>query len=314
MYNSLTDKYYTHSGKISIINRKKTAKRIDYCACIVYNVREIKSERTVITMIKLGVNSVLFKSFSFREAAQAIALAGYDGVEISAIQGMCEHLCLDKWRIQRSELLAITQEYNLPFLSTEVASRDRQRLLTAFEACAELGIPVANIGSGGTTGDEESFKEAMEALAVSAQDAASFGVTLCCKAHVGAAVHDTATTLRMVEQIGLTGFGVDMDPSHIHRAGENPANELPKVIHAMKHIHIRDCRGDGPSPGEPALQACGRGDIDLMGYFKAMVDAGYCGPVCLEVIGPDQTMPCAQAIASESYGYMNACLKSLGAR
>ena len=42
--------------------------------------------------------------------------------------------------------------------------------------------------------------------------------------------------------------------------------------------------------------------------------AGYEGPVCLEVIGPEQTMQQAQAIASESYGYMNAILKLLNAR
>lgn len=265
-------------------------------------------------MIKLGVNSVLFKAFTFREAAEMISRCGYDGVEISAIEGMCEHLKLSEWKLRKSELLSISEYYNLPFLSTEVASRDRNRLLTAFEACAELGIPVANIGSGGSTDDEDSFKEAMEAIAVSAADAKSFGVSLCVKAHVGAAVHDTATTLRMVEEIGLEGFGVDMDPSHIHRAGENPALELPKVIHAMKHIHIRDCKGEGPSPGEPMLQACGRGDIDLYGYFTAMVDAKYDGPVCLEVIGGEQTMANATAIAAESYGYMNACLKKLGAR
>ena len=41
-------------------------------------------------MIKLGVNSVLYKDFDFSTAARQIALAGYDGVEISAIKGMCE--------------------------------------------------------------------------------------------------------------------------------------------------------------------------------------------------------------------------------
>lgn len=265
-------------------------------------------------MIKLGVNSVLFKAFSFREAAEAIKQCGYDGVEISAIEGMCEHLPLNTWKTRKSELLGIRDEYALPFLSAEVASRDRERLLKAFEACAELGIPVANIGSGGTAGDEDSFKEAMEIIAVSAADAESFGVTLCVKAHVGAAVYNTETTLRMVETIRSNGLGVDMDPSHIHRAGENPAQELPRVIAAMKHIHIRDCKGEGPSPGEPMLQACGRGDIDLFGYFDAMVDAAYDGPVCLEVIGPAQTMAQACAIAAESYGYMNAILKGKGVR
>lgn len=99
-------------------------------------------------MISLGVNSVLFKAFSFAEAARAIALAGYDGVEISAIQGMCEHLVLDDYKSQKAELLSVMEETGLKFLSTEVASLDRERLKKAFEAAAELGIPVVNVGPG----------------------------------------------------------------------------------------------------------------------------------------------------------------------
>ncbi|MBR5444674.1 MAG: sugar phosphate isomerase/epimerase, partial [Clostridia bacterium] len=100
-------------------------------------------------MIRLGVNSVLFKTVSFREAAEAIKKCGYDGVEISAIGGMCEHLDLANWKTQKAELIAIREELDLPFISTEVASQDRERLLTAFEACAEIGIPIVNIGPGG---------------------------------------------------------------------------------------------------------------------------------------------------------------------
>ena len=39
-------------------------------------------------MIKLGVNSVLFKKYDFATAAKAITPARYDGVEISGIHGM----------------------------------------------------------------------------------------------------------------------------------------------------------------------------------------------------------------------------------
>ena len=265
-------------------------------------------------MIKLGVNSVLFKAFSFREAAQAIKKCGYDGVEISAIGGMCEHLNLADWKNQKAELIAIREELDLPFLATEVASQDRERLNTAFEACAEIGIPIINIGPGGTMNDEDSLKASLETIQILAEDAEKYGVNLCVKAHVGASVYSTPTTLRMMEAITSPAFGVDMDPSHIHRAGENPAIALPSVLSKMKHIHIRDCKGEGPSPGDPINQACGRGDIDLFGYFKAMVDQNYNGPVCLEVIGPDQDYATATMIAAESYGYMNAILKNLGAR
>ncbi|MCL7959877.1 MAG: hypothetical protein M8861_06770, partial [marine benthic group bacterium] len=72
---------------------------------------------------------------------------------------------------------------------------------------------------------------------------------------------------------------------HVWRSGERPEEALPQVLSRVRHIHIRDCLGPGPRPGDPPMQACGRGEIDLMGYFKAMVDADYDGPVCLEVIG-----------------------------
>ncbi len=265
-------------------------------------------------MIQLGVNTVLFKAFSLREAARAIRLAGYDGVELSAIQGMCEHLDPMNWQTQQNMIRDALGEFGLKPLSAEVASLDRVRLEKAFEAAQALGIPVVNVGPGGKTGDEETLRESIATLKSLAALAEGYGVTLCCKAHVGAAIYNTETTLKAMAEIPSPEFGIDMDPSHIYRAGEKPEEALPPVLSRTRHIHIRDCKGRGPSPGEPALQACGRGDIDLFGYFKAMADGGYSGPVCLEVIGPELGMTEASVIAAESYGYMNACLKKLGVR
>lgn len=267
-------------------------------------------------MIKLGVNSVLFRHYDFAAAAKHIALCGYDGVEIAAIQGMCEHLDLARWKEQKSELQAIVRENGLEFLSTEVASLSEDRLLPAFEAAAEIGIPVVNVGPGGKLGVEEDLQASIEKLSRMAEIAASYGVTLCVKAHVGNAIHNTPTTLRAMNEIASPAFGIDMDPSHIHRAGENAEEALPAVLSRVKHVHIRDCKGREKGPGSIELQACGRGDIDLYGYCKAMVDGGYSGPVVLEVIGagPDHSLAQLSIVAAESYGYLNACLKKLNAR
>lgn len=267
-------------------------------------------------MIKLGVNSVLFKTFDFATAARAIALSGYDGVEIAAIQGMCEHLELSRWKEQKNELQAAVEDNGLQFLSMEVASLSEERLLPAFEAAAEIGIPVVNVGPGGKSGVQEDLAGSIEKLARMADKAASFGVTLCVKAHVGNAIHDTPTTLAAMKQITSSAFGIDMDPSHIHRSGENAEEALPAVLSRVKHIHIRDCKGREKGPGPIEMQACGRGDIDLFGYCKAMVDGGYVGPVVLEVIGatPEHTLDRLSIVAAESYGYLNACLKKLNAR
>jgi sugar phosphate isomerase/epimerase len=266
-------------------------------------------------MIKLGVNTVLFQGHDLATAMKHIAWAGYDGVELSAIKGMCEHLDLDNWKAQADTIRSLAAEHKLELLSMEEAALDEDRLMKAFEAGAAIGVPVVNIGPGGKSNVEDDFRRQTDLMAKMAEKARPFGVTLCVKAHVGACIHNTPTTLRAMEKIGSAAFGIDMDPSHIYRAGEAPEQALPAVLRRVRHIHIRDCRGRGPGPGEPKDQACGRGDIDLMGYFRAMVAGGYAGPVCLEVIGAGKYELSQRAvIAAESYGYMNACLKTLGAR
>jgi sugar phosphate isomerase/epimerase len=266
-------------------------------------------------MIKLGVNSVLYGGFDFVTAVKHIAMAGYDGVEISAIKGMCEHIDLDNWHAQAGELKQIVADNGLEFLSMEEAALDEDRLTKAFEAGAEIGIPVINIGPGGVSDVEEDFQRQTDLMAKMAEKAAHFDVTLCCKAHVKASIYNTPTTLRAVQKVENPAFGVDMDPSHIHRGGEIPAEALKQVLPYVRHIHIRDCKGPGPSPGAPPDQACGRGDIDLMAYCKVMVEGGYDGPVCLEVIGAGGLeLAQVQTIAAETYGYLNACLKALGLR
>lgn len=278
-------------------------------------------------MIKLGVNSVLFSDFDFATAARQIALAGYDGIEIAAIKGMCEHLVLDNWQEQANEIKSIVEENELEILSMEVASLDEDRIKLAVEAAEGIGIPVINVGSGGKTGNEEDLKESIQMLEKLSELANSHGVTLCVKAHVGAAIYNTPTTLRAMEEIKSEGFGIDMDPSHIYRGNENPEEELPKVLDRVKHIHIRDCQGPaeevyheqhnitGVGPGDITQQTPGRGDIDLYKYCQAMVDGNYSGPVCLEVIGANNhSLADVSIVAAESYGYLNAILKHLGAR
>ena len=266
-------------------------------------------------MIKLGVNTVLFTGSDLKTAVRHIARAGYDGVELSALKGMCEHLVLDKWEQQADEIKAILSDHGMTALSMEEGALDRDRLQKAFAAGQAIGIPVVNIGPGGKSGNEDDFKRQTDLMAEMAEVAEGYGVMLCTKAHVGACVFDTPTTLRAMKKIKSGAFGIDMDPSHIHRAGEDPAAALSKVLSRVRHVHIRDCKGSGPGPGEPKDQACGRGDVDLAAYFKVMVDGGYDGPVCLEVIGAkDYELSYQAIVAAESYGYMNACLKALGAR
>jgi len=118
-----------------------------------------------------------------------------------------------------------------------------------------------------------------------------------------------------MEAITSPNFGVDMDPSHIWRNGENPVEAIEAVISRVKHVHIRDCKGRQRRPGPPELQANGRGDIDLVGYIRVLHEHGYEGPVDLEVIGArEYALEQCITIAAETRGHMQACLQACGAR
>lgn len=265
--------------------------------------------------MKLGANSVLFGGYDMETAFKYLAMAGYDGIEVSAIDGMSEHLVLDRWQECAPEIRRLAREYGLELLAMEQPSQDPAKMERAFQAAAEIGIPIVNCGPGGKTGDEDSLQQSIDSLGRLADMAGRYGVTLCVKAHVGNSVYNTPTTMRAMEAITSPSFGIDMDPSHIHRAGENPVEAIAAVVSRVKHVHIRDCKGRQQGPGKPEDQANGRGDIDLVGYIRVLHEAGYQGPLNLEIIGAKSySVEQCCTIAAESRGHMQACLQACGAR
>jgi len=269
--------------------------------------------------MKLGVNTVLFGGHDLRTAFEHLSWAGYGAAEVSALDGcgafgdpLGEHLHLADWRSDAAMIRELREEFGLELTAMEVGPLDETRVRQAFEAGAELGIPVVNIGPSGKSGEPADLDECIRRMSALAAEAEQAGVCLCCKAHIGNSMFDTATTLQVMEAIDSPAFGIDMDPSHIFRGGEEPGDALRKVISRVRHVHIRDS-GPGPAPGKAEEQACGRGDIDLFDYVGVLLDAGYEGPVNLEIIGASQ-YPAARSalIAAESLGFLRAITRSRG--
>ncbi|MCZ6633018.1 MAG: sugar phosphate isomerase/epimerase [bacterium] len=267
--------------------------------------------------MKLGLNSVLFGAWDMETAFKHTAQAGYDGIELSAIPGMSDHLNLDRWQELGPEIKRLSQDYGLELLAMEQPKQDPETMEKAFQAAVEIGIPIVNCGPGGNSDDEASFQQSIDSLGSLSEMAEKYGVTLCVKAHVGASIYNTPTTLRAMEAIPSNAFGIDMDPSHIHRANENPVEAIAAVISRVKHVHIRDCKGRERGPGDPENQANGRGDIDLVGYIRILHENGYTGPVNLEVIGTkrlEYSLEQCCIVGAETRGHMQASLQACGAR
>ena len=267
--------------------------------------------------MKLGLNSILFGNWDVESAFRYTAMAGYDGIELGAIASMADHLDLERWREQAPVIRRLAQEYGLELLAMEQSSQDADLMELAYQAAAEIGIPIVNCGPGGVSDEPGSLQKSIDTIGRLAERAAHYGVTLCVKAHVGAAIYNTPTTLEVMAAIDSPAFGVDMDPSHIHRAGENPVEAIAQVISRVKHVHIRDCKGTPRGPGDPVDQANGRGDIDLVGYIRVLHEHGYDGPLNLEVVGTKakgHSLENCCIIGAEARGHMQACLQAAGAR
>lgn len=266
--------------------------------------------------MKIGVNSVLFGGYDMETAFRTIAMAGFDGIELSALDGMSEHLVLSKWQELAPEIKELSKTYGLELLAMELAdSRNLEKMEVGFQAAAEIGIPIINTGPRGEFDNDEEWQKTVDALGACSKMGEKYGVTVCVKAHVRASIYNTATTLKVMEAIPSPSFGIDMDPSHIWRGGENPVEAIAAVVSRVKHVHIRDCKGRQTNPGLPPMQANGRGDIDLVGYVRVLHEAGYTGPVDLEVIGARELdlVQCA-IIAAETRGHLQASLQACGAR
>jgi sugar phosphate isomerase/epimerase len=265
--------------------------------------------------MKIGANTVLFEGYDLETAFKFIAMSGYEGVELATMDGLSQHLVLSRWQELAPEIQRLSKEYGLELLAMERSATDPDLLELAFQAAVALEIPVVTIGSGGKSGDEESFQQTVDLMGQLADRAAVYGVNLCVKAHVGSSVYNVDTMLRMMQAISHPSLRLNMDPSHIHRAGEEAVDVLRAVFPYVGHVHIRDCKGRQFSPGKPEDQANGRGDVDLLGFFRLLHQAHYAGACDLEVIGAkNYTLEQCCIIAAESRGHIQACLQACGAR
>ncbi len=96
---------------------------------------------------------------------------------------------------------------------------------------------------------------------------------------------------RMFEELGSPRLGLNLDPSHLvwqHIDYVRCVREFGKRIF---HVHAKDTRVD-PDPLYDAgilgfrwhtPKIPGLGDVNWAAFFSALTDAGYTGPVCIEV-------------------------------
>lgn len=264
--------------------------------------------------MQLGCNTVLFGGADLAGALTYIAWAGYAYVELAAIAGMAEHLSPSMGASERRSVQRLLADQGLTATAIEAATTDRDRLDSIFGLAGDLGVGIVNIGSGGVSGDEESTVRAIAHIGDLAALAGRHGLRLAVKPHVGQAIFNADTALRLVAEVRESALGLNFDPSHLYRAGEEPSEVARRWGRHIVTSHVRDCLSREQRVGPPETQIPGRGSVDIPGTLLALKDSGFAGPLNLEVIGAGSyDVVRAMGVAAEGRGYLHRCLQELSA-
>ena len=105
--------------------------------------------------------------------------------------------------------------------------------------------------------------------------------------------HSPAIWRRMFEAIPSDAFGLNYDPSHLVMQLMDPIAPIREFGSKIFHTHAKDMRVDrhrldevgslAPPMQRSTAKLPGLGDINWGQWIGALGDAGYDGPVCIEV-------------------------------
>lgn len=267
--------------------------------------------------MQLGCSSLLFGGVEFDDALKAISELGYEAVELCTIPGMAEHLFLDQpdeyYEKVRAAIAASGLRLESVGASTAlVDAGGRERFKRAIEAAGKIGAPYITSGSGGTAGDEESLNQAVAAINEVAQVGRDNGVRISIKPHVGAAVYNAATALKMLEMVDTEWVGINFDPTHVYREKDDP---IEAMMALKDHIFTARIRDTGARPGERPIgpveqQIPGKGNMDVAAVAEAYKQVPGLEVVTVEIVGT-RDMPVDEVVrvCRETKEFLDRCFK-----
>lgn len=174
-----------------------------------------------------------------------------------------------------------------------------------------LGVGIVNTGTGHTesAADEEAF------FALAANDLIPYAAAR--RVHIALETHGGLTgtaidCLRTLERLDSPWVGINYDPANVlYYRGVRPEQDILAVRDHIIHVHLKDQRGGRGVADFPPL---GEGEIDFWTILAALWEAGYSGPLSVELEVKGVTDPGAEdRLRQQSREYIERLVqKSLG--
>jgi len=182
----------------------------------------------------------------------------------------------------------------------------------------QLGASVLRIVGSGGLPQNVSHEREMATLIAWLKDAsataAENGVRLALENHND---FDSEEMVRIVAGVGSKFFGVNLDTGNLLRVFDDPVAGSRRLAPYTIATHIKDIAPSRGSPSEFAFwPSCplGQGIVDLPAVVRALKDAGYQGPLTIEIdlVHPDWAHVPEETIVRESVAYLRQMVADLG--
>jgi L-ribulose-5-phosphate 3-epimerase len=223
-----------------------------------------------------------YHTYSFDEALAGIAEAGYRHVELSAVPGWTEHVDLDA---DPSEVRRKLDDHGLDAVSlsghSDLTTREGlEHGIKSVRWAAQFGVPIVNTAVGGHQSADENEAAFLSNVGELANAAESEGIVVALEIH-GDIMASSDVTIPLMERIGRESIKVNYDTANVEfYSGEKAVDDLPKITPYLAHVHLKDTAGGKGNWNFPAL---GTGTVDFGRVLKILDEAGYEGPLSVEL-------------------------------
>lgn len=223
-----------------------------------------------------------YHTYGFDEALEGIEAAGYEAVELSAVEGWTEHISYDddpddvrtKLGNHGLEAVAVAGHSDLTTdYGMEVGLR-------GIEWTAAYGLTNFTTAIGGHASKEESVDAFLERIGPMAQAAEEKGVIIALEIH-GDLMASGELTRPLIERIGSDAVRVKYDTGNCEfYGGVTAVDDIHTVADLLVNI---DAKGKTGGKGEWHFPAPGEGHIDWPRLISILDEHGYSGPLTVEI-------------------------------
>jgi sugar phosphate isomerase/epimerase len=236
--------------------------------------------------MRFGCSTLLYGGYDLGQALAGIQQAGYEALELGAIPGMGEHLRLQEDENVYQQVREDLAAHNLYLESVGGSGAlGAERFEPLMAAAAILGAPYMTLGSGGMADDGASWRHTVDAVRAALPVCERTGVRLSVKPHVRAAVYDVATATRFMEELATPWVGLNLDNTHLQRAGDDPVAAVEALKSWVFTARIRDFKSSDLSIGPVESQIPGKGQADVAGYLRALCQVPGLEYTTVEMVG-----------------------------